>query len=178
MGGLNPFDSGTFTVEERAGGRQLPIITGVTHRIYFERLGNNLEAFALGSLGIEMVDLFALERDPEGGLYLPELLEMLKNIDSISEHGIGNSTFIAIGSKFIAKILTISGFSDFDVGIDNASEVKDWLRGNKSLLPLPPEGDLKALFSELVHSVELVKGSKLRVRPTLERFLGLSHSAQ
>jgi hypothetical protein len=173
MGGLNTFDSGTFSIEEAVGSKLLPILTGITHRVFFEGLGQNLEAFAVASLGIELVDSFSLERDPEGGLYLVELLEMLKTLNTISEANLGRSGAIALGSKFVARILTIAGFSDFDSKIEGQSEIKEWLKGKRNLLPLPPESDLKGLFSELIHSVELVTGNRLVVRPTLERILGV-----
>ena len=173
MGGLNPFDAGTFTIEERVGDSLLPILNGISHRVFFQGLGQNLEAFCVASLGIEVVDSFSLDRDPEGGLYLVELLEMLKTLDTIEEHKLGRSGAIALGSKFVARILTIAGFSDFDSNLGSESETKSWLRGKKSLLPLPSESELKALFSELVHSVELVTGKRLMVRPTLERILGI-----
>lgn len=173
MGGLNTFDSGTFSVEEAIGSKLLPILTGITHRVFFEGLGQNLEAFAVASLGIELVDIFSLDRDPEGGLYLAELLEMLKTLNTISEHNLGSSGSLALGSKFVARILSIAGFSDFDSRIDKQTEIKEWLRGKKNLLPLPDESELKGLFSELIHSVELVTGKRLVVRPTLERILGV-----
>jgi len=173
MGGLNPFDAGTFLIEERVGDKLLPILSGITHRVFFEGLGQNLEAFVVASLGIEVVDSFSLDRDPEGGLYLAELLEMLKTLDTIQEHNLGRSGAMALGAKFVARILTIAGFSDFDSNIENETEIKSWLKGKRELLPLPSEAELNGLFSELVHSVELVTGNRLMVRPTLERILGI-----
>ena len=173
MGGLNPFDAGTFSIEERVGDKLLPIINGITHRVFFQGLGQNLEAFCVASLGIEVVDSFSLDRDPEGGLYLAELLEMLKTLDTIEEYNFGSSGAIALGSKFVARVLTIAGFRDFQSHTAEASEITDWLNGERNLLPLPPQGELKALFSELIHSVELVTGNRLMVRPTLERILGV-----
>jgi recombinational DNA repair protein (RecF pathway) len=173
MGGLNPFDAGSFNVEERIGGKQLPVLLDITHRVFFSNLGHNLEAFAVASLGIEVVDSFSLDRDPEGGLFLVEILEMLKALDSFNEHNLGRAGIIALASKFVSRILTIAGFSDFETRSARSSELHDWLLGSKSLFPLPEEAELRALLSELVHSVELVTGKRLLVRPTLERIVGI-----
>ncbi len=170
MGGLNIFDTGVFRLEEQLNSSKLPIILSLSDRLYFENLGLILEAFAIAAMMIETVDTFSLDRDPEGSLYLRELLQALTRLNQLERSPDSKNNALAIGARFLVSLLTTAGFHDFSK-IMSSPEIGPWLTNEQS--EPPPLPIVRPFFAELVQSIEMVLGKQMLVRSTLERLLGI-----
>ncbi len=164
MGGLDLFDAGLFVMEERGAEDRFPVISGISNRRSFPRLSSNLAAFAVGSLGLEVVNQFALDRDPEGSLYLEPLLACLQTLEDPAASQLGAST------RLLFEILSKAGFSEFETLSTSHPEVTVWLLNPQTALPT--EDVLGALLTELVRSIEIILSRELSTKDTLRRVFG------
>lgn len=163
MGGLDIFDAGLFTFEERE--TRLPLLTALSERQSFPALSQDLRSFATASLALEVVGHFALERDPEGGAYLETIIKTFSILERKKISPIGEAVRVLI------SILSQTGFSEFESLTRSHSEVTAWLKNEN--LAVPDEKFLRMLLDELVCSVEVIVGKSLSTRETLERFFGI-----